>query len=104
MKILAQLTPKPGRSPADFQPYLVAEEKAVWGAYREGWLREMYLQPEPLTVSLVFELPSTAELEARLQAFPIVAAGLLDVRLVGLGPWLPLEALFDPAHVTATHP
>lgn len=100
MKILASLTPVSGRTMADFQPLLVAEEKAVWAAYRDGRLREFYFQPEPLTVTLVFEAPGHADVQTVLDGFPMIQAGLLDVRLVTLGPWLPLEALFDAAHTS----
>ena len=99
MKILALLTPTAGKTPADFGPLVVAEEKAVWAAYRAGTIRSLYFQPEPLTVSLVFEAASQAEVEAALKTFPMVAAGLLDTRLVTLGPWTMFEALFDKAHL-----
>ncbi len=98
MKILTLLTPASGKGPADFQPHVVAEEKAVWAAYKAGTIRELYFQPEPIAVSLVFEAASHAEVEAELAKFPMIQAGLLDRRLVTLGPWLPIEALFDPAH------
>ncbi len=100
MKILAILTPVATATPGDFAPHMVAEERLVWAAYREGVLREMYFQPDPLTVCLVFEMASAAEVQARLATFPMVESGLLDIRTVVLGPWLPLEALFDPAHRT----
>ena len=99
MKILAVLTPVAGKTPADFGPLVVAEEKAAWAAYRAGTIRELYFQPEPLTVSLVFEAADHTAVEAALKAFPMVAAGLLDIRLVTLGPWAMLEALFDKAHL-----
>jgi len=99
MKILALLTPAAGKTPADFGPLVVAEEKAAWAAYRAGTIRDLYVQPEPLTVSLVFEAADHAAVEAALKAFPMVAAGLLDTRLVTLGPWTMLEALFDKAHL-----
>lgn len=98
MKILALLTPATGKTPADFGPLVVAEEKAVWAAYRAGTIRELHFQPEPLTVSLVFEAADHAAVEAALTLFPMVAAGLLDIRLVTLGPWTMWEALFDKAH------
>lgn len=98
MKILALLTPAAAKGPADFQPHVVAEETAVWAAYKAGAIRELYFQPEPTAVSLVFKAASHAAVEAELAKFPMVQAGLLERRLVTLGPWLPLEALFDPAH------
>lgn len=99
MKILALLTPAAGKTPADFGPLVVDEEKAVWAAYRAGTIRELYFQPEPLTVSLVFEAADHAAAKEALRAFPMVAAGLLDIRLVTLGPWTMFEALFDKAHL-----
>ena len=78
----------------------MAEEKAAWAAYRAGSLREVYFQPEPLTVSRVFEAADHAEVETTLKAFPMVQAGLLDSRIVTLGPWATLEALFDPKHLS----
>ena len=100
MKILALLTPAAGKTPADFGPLVLAEEKAVWAAYKAGGIRDLYFQPDPLTVSLVFEAVDHAAVAAMLTAFPMVEAGLLDVRLVTLGPWTMFEALFDKAHLT----
>lgn len=94
MKILAVLTPAAGKTPDDFRPHIVAEEAALWPMYREGLVREMHFQPEPLTVALTFEAAGKPDVEAALGRLPMVRAGLLDVRLVALGPWLPLEALF----------
>lgn len=98
MKILALLTPVAGKTGADFQPLMVAEEKAVWALYRAGTLREMYFQPDPVIVSLVFEAGNPTEVDAALQSFPMVQAGLLEIQIVTLGPWMPLEALFEAAH------
>lgn len=99
MRILALLTPAAGKNPADFDPLVVAEDKAAWAAYRAGTIRELYFQPEPLTVSMVFEAESHAEVERALAAFPMVEAGLLNMSLVTQGPWVTLETLFDKAHL-----
>ena len=98
------LTPAPGKGPADFQQHIVAEEVAVWAAYKAGTIRELYLQPEPLTVSLVFEAASHADVEAELAKFPMIQAGLLVTHLTTLGPWLPLEdqALYARVDPVAT--
>lgn len=96
MKILVLLTPASGRTPADFAPHIAAEERAVWSDYETGFLREMYFQPDPVAVTLIFEAPDTNVVSARLASYPMVAAGLLDMRIVQLGPWLPLKALFRP--------
>jgi len=94
MKIQAILTPKPGTPLVDFEPHVVAEERAVWHSYESGSLREMFFQPAPLTVVLVFEAPDDAAVHTALADYPMVAAGLFDVTLITLGPWLPIKALF----------
>ena len=98
MKYLALLTPAAGRSMADFQPHLVAEEKVVWAMYAAGTVRELYFQPDPLRVSLVFEAADAAEVKAHLATLPMIGAGLLDADITALGPWQMFEQLFDPAH------
>ena len=71
-----------------------------------GVLREVYFQPEPIAVTLVFEATDKAAVEQRLTQFPTVAGGLLDVQLIELGYWEPLQAcsgkesLIDPADTT----
>ena len=87
MKILALLTPAAGKTPADFGPLVVAEEKRSGPPIAPARSRELHSSPEPLTVSLVFEAADHAAVEAALKLFPMVAAGLLDIRLVTLGPW-----------------
>jgi len=94
MKMQATLTPKPGIDPAAFAPHVVEEERHVWRDYAAGFIREMYFQPDPITVTLVFEAPDASTVNARLADYPMVAAGLLDIRVTQLGPWLPLKALF----------
>ncbi len=95
MKILVLLTPKPGKDRAAFEPLMVPEERVLWASYRAGTLREWYFQPEPLTVTLIYEAAGTAEVERELDALPMMEAGLLDRRVVVLGPWVPLEVIFD---------
>ena len=96
MKIMAQLTMAQGADRAAFGPLLVPEEQVLWAAYREGVLREWYFQPEPLAVTLIYEVADPSEVERQIDALPMVQAGLLDRRIVTLGPWVPLEVLFDP--------
>ena len=96
MKIQAVITPKAGVPNAAFGPHLVGEERAVWASYEAGILREMYFQPDPVVVTLVFEATSKADVLAHLGDYPMVKAGLLDVEVNELGPWLPLRYLFGP--------
>jgi muconolactone delta-isomerase len=89
MKILALLTPKQDSTPGDFERHIVQEEQAVWAAYANGDLREMYFQAEPLAVTLVFEANDKVEVRTILKNFPMVAAQLFDIELVTLGYWAP---------------
>jgi len=97
MKIMALLTMAAGADRAAFGPLLVPEEQVLWAAYRTGSLREWYFQPEPLTVTLIYEAADTAAVERQVDALPMVQAGLLDRQVVTLGPWIPLEVMFDPS-------
>lgn len=94
MKLQATLTPKPGIDAAAFAPHVLEEERHVWADYEVGLVRDMYFQPDPITVTLIFEAEDAAAVSARLAAYPMVAAGLFDIRIVQLGPWMPLKALF----------
>ena len=96
MKLQATLTVKTGIDMAAFAPLVVEEERHVWADYEAGFLREMYFQPDPITVTLIFEAADASAVADRLAHYPMVAAGLLDIRIVQLGPWLPLKALFRP--------
>jgi hypothetical protein len=98
MKIMALLTPAAGKTPADFASYVLAEELALWPMYARGLVREMYFQAEPLVVSLVFEAAAPSDVETALRSLPMVEARLFDTKVVVLGPWLPMQALFDPSH------
>jgi hypothetical protein len=95
MKFLTLLTPAANRTLAEFTPLLVEEEQILWAAYREGRLREFYFQPAPLVITLVYEAADEAAVNAELDALPMIKAGLLDRQVITLGPWLPLEIIFD---------
>lgn len=97
MKVMALLTMALGANPATFGPLLVPEEQALWTAYRAGVLREWYFQREPLAVTLVYEVAAVEDVTREIDALPMVRAGLLDRQVVTLGPWIPLEVMFDPS-------
>lgn len=95
MKMLAILTPKIGCDRTAFAPLLVPEERVLWAAYRAGTLREWYFQPDPVTITLIYEAPHRAAVERELDTLPMVQANLLDRQVIILGPWEPLEVIFD---------
>jgi hypothetical protein len=98
MKFLVTLTAAGGRTFPDFQPYIVAEEKRVWELYSAGVIREMYLQLEPMRVSLIFEGADRAEVERQVGTLPMVQAQMLRIDIAELGPWKLLESLFEEQH------
>lgn len=95
MKFLALLELAADVELSALAPHLIAEELAVWSAYRRGVLREMHFQKKPVAVSLIFEAENEAAVRSELLAFPLVENNLLTVRIISMGPWLPLEKLFD---------
>jgi hypothetical protein len=95
MKHLVLLSPAAGTTAADFGPHRIAEAKAVWAAYASGTLREIYFSAKPPAVTLIYELPDLDAVDAELSKLPMIEAGLLDRRVVPLGPFLPLAGLFD---------
>ena len=96
MKIMALLTMAAGADPNAFAPLLVPEEQVLWSAYRKGILREWYFQPAPLAVTLIYEAADVVDVEHQIDALPMVQAGLFDRQIVTLGPWIPLEVMFEP--------
>jgi hypothetical protein len=97
VKIMTVLTPKASADRAAFGPLLVPEEQVLWAWYKTGTLREWYFQAEPVTITLIFEAPDAATVDRLLDTLPMIEAGLLDRQVIGLGPWLPLEVIFDKA-------
>jgi hypothetical protein len=45
----------------------------------------------------MFEEVDLASVDLALDALPMIQAGLLERQVIGLGPWLPLEIIFDRA-------
>jgi hypothetical protein len=72
MKYLVLLTPAEGHAYDEFKPLLLEEQKAIWAAYRQGRLREWYIQFEPFTVTFIFEAESPESVSAELDRLPIV--------------------------------
>jgi hypothetical protein len=101
MKFLVLLTPVAGKTLTDFQPHMKPEIEAIWRSYASGDLREFYFCPEPQIVTLIYELPDMMAVNRALDALPMIEAGLLERRVVPLGPFLQFEHLFAPEGVGA---
>jgi hypothetical protein len=101
MKMLALLTPKVDCDRTAFAPLLVPEELVLWAPYWAGTLREWYFQPDPMTITFIYEAADPAAVERELDTLPMVKASLLDRQIIVLGPWVPLEAIFDKTLMAA---
>ena len=99
MKFLVLLTPMAGKSQEEFAPHAISETIAVWSAYSAGHLREFYFSPDPVIVTLIYELPDHAAVARELDSLPMVTGGLLDRQIVALGPLPQFAVLFDKSLV-----
>jgi hypothetical protein len=97
MKVLAILTPSAKAEVADFGRLSLQEEKRVWELYTAQHIREMYFQQDPIRVLLVWEAESKDQVQKWLNSLPMVQENLFDMELITMGPWMPLEVLFDKA-------
>ncbi|MBC7925990.1 MAG: hypothetical protein H7039_10075, partial [Bryobacteraceae bacterium] len=94
MRILSVLTPKSSATRSDFERLSLSEEKTLWQFYSGHKVREMYFQPEPIKILLVWEEENFSKVNELLATFPMVQEDLFSIELIHLGPWMPLQALF----------
>ena len=73
---------------------LTSELKASWALLSSDVLREAYATASPTRVVFVLETPDRASAEASLHTLPLVAAGLFEVDLIELRPFVNWSALF----------
>jgi hypothetical protein len=94
MKILATLTLMPGANAEKLRAELAAELRASWGLYAAGALREAYATEDPKRVVFVIEAKDAAAAQQLLAPLPLVAAGMFDIALVELRPFVNWSVLF----------
>ncbi len=94
MKILALIDVAPGAPIEDIRAGLKGELQESWKLFAEGALREAYATQTPSRVVFVLESASLAEAAARLQAFPLIRAGLLTFQTMELRPFVNWSLLF----------
>ena len=94
MKLLALLRPPQG---SDVREALAAhahqELLALWELYSEDWVREMYLPGGPGAV-LVLEADSREAATERLRRLPLVSDHVMELELIELQPFRPIQLLF----------
>lgn len=96
MKILAIDKILPGFTQEKLKFYLKEEVIRAWELYKSGIVRELYFRTDRDGAVIIMECADLEEAKKILNDLPIVKAGLVDFELIPLGPFLPLEVLFEP--------
>lgn len=94
MKILAIEQDAPGRSAADFSPYLRAEAAAVYTLQQAGIIREIYFRADCHAAVIMLECASLDEAREALDSLPLVSSGLIRFEIIQLLPYPGFARLF----------
>lgn len=94
MKILAILGLNPGASIQTVRSRLGEELERSWALYAGGVLREAYATPSASRVVFVLEAEDSLAAQRQLSALPLVAAGMFDVEIIELQPFVNWSSLF----------
>lgn len=94
MKILAIEQEIPGKTSADFAPYLEAEARRAWELHTQGMIRELYFHRDEHIAVLILECADEFEANAILATLPLVQVGLITFELMPLIPYDGFARLF----------
>ena len=95
MNMLAIMRPVQGVDVrAEVATHARAELETLWRLYRDGIVREMYLQAKAGAV-LILETASLEGARAQLSPLPLIAHGVMSLELLELRPFTALEMLFE---------
>lgn len=94
MKLLCLDIPTPGASPEKYRPYLADEARHAWKLHKSGVVRDFYFRQDRPGVVLIAECDSVEAAQQALREFPLSKAGLLDWKVIPLGPFATWELLF----------
>jgi hypothetical protein len=97
MKILALEKELPGVAAEAFQPLLKAEALRIWEFQQSGISREIYFRANQHTAVLVLECSDIDEARRLLYPLPLVAAGLIEFKIIPLTPYNGFARLFGEA-------
>ncbi len=103
MKILGISVRQPDATFEDIQALQIPETQLVWQMQRDGFLREIYFDPDRPAVVVVLEAESLETARARLAELPMVSAGLIDFDLIRLGHFGQVSVLFREEVRDALH-
>ena len=94
MKILAMEIETQGVKPEQFAPHLKAEARHVWELYQSGTIRELYFRADRSEAVLILECKDVIEAKEKLDALPLVQAGLIRFEIIPLVPYPGFARLF----------
>ena len=94
MKVLAILTLKPEARLEIVRAELANEIRGSWRLFASGVLREAYATEVPSRVVFVIETDDLAAAERHLAPLPLIAAGMFQVELMELRPFVNWSMLF----------
>jgi hypothetical protein len=95
MKILATLSLQPDAPLEKVRPRLAEELRGSWALYAKDQLREVYATDRPTRVVFILEAASGSAAAALLAELPLVAAGLFQVDVIELHPFVNWSLLFS---------
>lgn len=99
MKVLVIATLRDAAAIDRIAQHIWSQAATVWSAYKSNHLREMYYWAngnQPGGAVLVYETDTVDTARALAQSLPVVQAGLVDLDLYALDPYVNLEVLFAP--------
>ncbi len=96
LKVLAVLTLKPETSLSAIRVQLADELRGSWALYSSGLLREVYATESPTRVVFILETIDVKAAADSLNGLPLVAAGMFNIEMMELRPFVNWAALFAP--------
>jgi hypothetical protein len=94
MKVLAIIDVAHGARLEKIREELASEIEGAWHLFETGVLREAYATASPTQVVFMLEADDAKAAHAHLHELPMVAAGLVQLELVELRPFVNWSVLF----------
>lgn len=94
MKILAIERETPGKTSADFRPYLKEEAARVWELRQQDVIREIYFRQDRSEAVLILECADENQARSVLDTLPLVQEGLIDFDIIPLIPYSGFSRLY----------
>jgi hypothetical protein len=97
MQVLAIVGRVQGRTDSEFSPYRIPEERRVWALVKSSVIRRMWSRSDQPGAVLLLEVAGSSEARDVMASLPMARAGLVEIQLLELAPFVALENLFAPS-------